>query len=257
MSDPEFDFQSVLVFCPHPDDGEIQAGGSMARWASEGKEVRLCVVTNGAAGSNDPETDRDWLITTREKEQQAAADILGIKEVLFLGYEDGYIEDSHELRRDLIREIRRYKPDVVIGPDPTMYYFAQRYVNHPDHRILGQAVCAAINPGASTVPLYRHELHDQGFTAHSLKAAFLALAPQPDHFVDITEFVDTKIKALMAHESQMSNFSDVEELVKMMGRMSASASNGPAEYAEPFKAFFFGGDRQPTDEPPGQSELPA
>ncbi|MGH2812294.1 MAG: PIG-L deacetylase family protein [Actinomycetota bacterium] len=241
----EFDYQKVLVFCPHPDDGEVTAGGSMARWASEGKEVILCVATNGAAGSNDPEVDRDELIATREREQRAAAEITGISDVIFLGHEDGFLEDSHELRLDLIREIRRYKPDVVMGPDPTSFYFAQRYINHPDHRKLGESVCAAVNPGATTVPLYRPELHDQGFEAHSLKGCLLAFSNQPDFFVDISDFIEVKLKALQAHASQFQDPERLEGLVRMMGKMSAGASNREMEYAEGYKSFFFDRDWTP------------
>ena len=214
----------------------------MAKWASEGKEVILCVVTNGAAGSNDPDVDRDWLIAKRVEEQKAAAKITGISDVIFLGHEDGYVEDSHELRRDLIREIRRLRPDVVIGPDPTTFYFAQRYINHPDHRHLGEAVCSAVTPGSSTVPLYRAELHDQGFHAHSLKACLLGFSNNADYFVDITDFIDVKIKALKAHVSQMAEFEGIDDLVRMMGRMAAATSGGTGEYVEGFKGFFFDQD---------------
>jgi LmbE family N-acetylglucosaminyl deacetylase len=108
-------FDRALFFAPHPDDAEIGAGATIAKWTDRGTEVILCVVTNGAAGSNDPDTDRTVLIETREREQREAARLLGISQVVFLGYEDGSVEDSHELRRDIIREIRRHRPDVVVG----------------------------------------------------------------------------------------------------------------------------------------------
>lgn len=211
----------------------------MAKWAAEGKEVVLCVVTNGAAGSNDPSVDRDWLIRTRESEQHEAASVIGISEVVFLGYEDGYVEDSHELRRDMIREIRRFKPEVVIGIDPTTYYFAQRYVNHPDHRKVGEAFLAAVNPGATTVPLYRAELYDQGFEPHQVKACLLGFSAGPDYFVDIGETIEIKIKALKAHASQMKNFDRLEDNVKMMAGLIAGVSGQGMEFAEGFKSFFF------------------
>lgn len=234
------DFSKALVFCPHPDDAELACGGTMARWASEGKEVTLCVVTNGAAGSNDPSVRRDELIRTRRREQREAAALVGVKEVIFLGYEDGSVEDSHELRRDIIREIRRHKPDVVVGPDPSMYYAGHWYVNHPDHRKVGEAFLAAVNPGATALPLYRAELYEKGFEPHGAKVCLLSLSPASDYFVDITAFIDVKIAALRAHESQMGEFVGLNDLVKGMADMMAEGAGRAYSYAEGFKAFFFG-----------------
>ncbi len=243
MSD--LNFQSVLVFCPHPDDAEFLCGGSMARWASEGKELNVVIVTDGSAGHNDPDVDTRWLVKTRREEQRAASEILGVKDVIFLGYRDGYVEDSHELRRDMIREIRRHKPDLVVGLDPTTYYFAQRYINHPNHRKVGEAFLAAVNPGATTVPLYREELFDQGFAPHRIKLCLLGFTTSPDYFIDITEFMDAKIAALSAHESQMKNMDAVAtigERVKEMGQLVAQASSQNYQYAEGFKLFNFQSD---------------
>lgn len=240
MSD--LNFQSVLVFCPHPDDAEFLCGGSMAKWASEGKEINVVIVTDGSAGHNDPDVDIRWLVETRREEQRAASEILGVKDVIFLGYRDGYVEDSHELRRDMIREIRRHKPDLVVGLDPTTYYFAQRYINHPDHRKVGEAFLAAVNPGATTVPLYREELFDQGFAPHRIKLCLLGFTTSPDYFVDITEFMDAKIAAISAHDSQMKNMDAVATIgnrVKEMGQMVAQASSQNYQYAEGFKLFNF------------------
>lgn len=210
----------------------------MARWAAEGMEIVLCVVTNGAAGSNDPSMEREELIRTREREQRDAAAVLGISEVIFLGYEDGYVEDSHELRRDMIREIRRHKPEIVVGLDPTTYYFAQRYLNHPDHRRVGEAFLAAVNPGATTVPLYRAELYEQGFEPHQVKACLLGFTTNPDYFVDITDHLETKIAALKAHDSQMRNFKGLEDRVGEMAALTAKESGEGYQYAEGFKVFY-------------------
>lgn len=232
-------FAKALVFTPHPDDAELSGGATMAKWASEGTEVILCVVTNGAAGSNDPEVRRDDLIATRQAEQRAAAAVLGVSEVIFLGYEDGFVEDSHELRRDMIREIRRHRPDVVVGPDPAMVYFGQQYVNHPDHKRVGEAFLAAVNPGATTVPLYRAELYDQGFGPHQVKAALLSLTTNGDYTVDVEGFMDLKVAALRAHASQMADWDGLDEFVNGMASRVANASGSGLKYAESFKAFFF------------------
>jgi LmbE family N-acetylglucosaminyl deacetylase len=230
----------VLCFTPHSDDAEILAGGTIAMWASQGVEVVLCVVTNGAMGSNDPEVKRDDLIATRQREQRNAAAILGIADVIFLGHEDGFVEDSHELRIDMIREIRRHKPEIVMGPDPALYYFDQWYVNHPDHRRVGEAFLAAVNPGATTVPLYRSELYDQGFEPHQVKACLLAASPHADHFVDIADFVDTKIAALDAHASQRASWTDAELAVRTLSSAAAAMAGTGWDYAEAFKLLLFG-----------------
>lgn len=232
-------FSKALVFGPHPDDAELFVGATMAKWAAEGTEVILVVVTNGAAGSNDPGVDRDDLIETRQREQRAAAGVLGIAGVVFLGYEDGSVEDSHELRRDLIREIRRHKPDVVIGPDPSMFYAGQEYVNHRDHRAMAEAFCAAVNPGATTVALYRAELYDQGFETHQVKACLLAMSMEGDYSVDIDGFLDVKIASLQAHASQMAAWEGMPAFVAGLAAMMGERAGGGIALAESFKAFFF------------------
>jgi len=232
-------FAKALVFTPHPDDAELSGGATMAKWASEGTEVILCVVTNGAMGSNDPSVGREELIATRQAEQRAAAGVLGVSEVAFLGYEDGYVEDSHELRRDMIREIRRHRPDVVVGPDPSMFYFGQQYMNHPDHRRVGEAFLAAVNPGATTVPLYRAELYDKGFEPHQVKAVLLSLTTNGDFMVDAEGFMDVKLAALRAHDSQLGAWEGLEGFVIGMAEMIATSSGTGLRQAESFKAFFF------------------
>ena len=240
MKEPQFD--KVLVFFAHPDDGEFMAGGSMIKWAAEGKEVVLCVVTNGSHGSNDPAVTREALIADRMREQREAAKITGISDIIFLGYEDCYVEDSHDLRREMIREIRRFKPDVVIGPDPTMFFFANRYVNHPDHRMVGQALCAAVNPGAATVPLYREELYDKGFMPHDIKMFFLGFSENPNYFVDITDHMDTKIKAVEVHYSQSPEWSDIGERIRGIGSAMAEQSDTDYKYAEAFRVLHLEGE---------------
>ena len=232
-------FARALVFTPHPDDAEIGCGATIAKWTAQGTDVVLCVVTNGAAGSNDPATDRNELIATREREQREAAALLGIGEVVFLGYEDGYVEDSHELRRDMIREIRRHRPEVVIGPDPSLFYAPEGYVNHPDHRRVGEAFAAAVNPGATTVPLYREALYDRGFEPHQPKTCLFSFSPNPDYLVDVSGYLERKVAALRAHVSQMAAWESLDEFVRGMARAMAEGSGGTVAEAEAFRAIFF------------------
>jgi LmbE family N-acetylglucosaminyl deacetylase len=236
-------FTKALVFTPHPDDAELGGGGTMAKWASQGTEIVLCVVTNGAAGSNDPAVKREDLIATRQREQREAAAVLGVSEVVFLGYEDGFVEDSHELRRDMIREIRRHRPDVVVGPDPAMFYAGREYVNHPDHRRVGEAFLAAVNPGATTVPLYRSDLYDQGFEPHQVKVCLLAFSLNADYMVDIADFLDVKVAALGKHVSQMANWEGLDGFVTQLAEQMAALGANGLRYAEAFKVIFF--EQQP------------
>lgn len=228
-----------MIFFAHPDDGEFMAGGATIKWASEGKEVVLVAVTNGSHGSNNPSIKREELIESRQKEQRQAAALTGASDVIFLGYEDCYVEDSHELRRDMIREIRRFKPDVVVGPDPALYYFPPLYINHPDHRAVGAAFCAAVNPGAATVPIYREELYDRGFEPHQVKAALLGFTTGPNYFVDITDHIDRKIEALLVHSTQTPEFGDVGGRIKEMSAMFAGMSGQGMTYAEGYTSFVF------------------
>jgi LmbE family N-acetylglucosaminyl deacetylase len=232
--------EKVLIFFAHPDYGEFMAGGSMIKWVAEGKEVVLCVVTNGSHGSNDPSVTREELIASRMREQREAALITGISDVIFLGYEDCHVEDSHDLRRDMIREIRRFKPDVVVGPDPTMYFFADQYINHPDHRKVGEALCAAISPGAATLPIYREELYDKGFEPHHVKAALFGFTDEPNYFVDITDNIDKKIQALWVHNTQTPEFGDeFGDRVRFIAKTIAEQSDEEIEYAEAYRVMDF------------------
>jgi LmbE family N-acetylglucosaminyl deacetylase len=241
------EFSTVLLVGPHPDDAEFACGGTIARWVSEGKKVILCVVANGAQGANDPTVDREELIRLRQQEQREAAEIAGISEVVFLGYEDGLVEDSHSLRRDLIREIRRHKPDIVVGPDPSLYYLENFYLNHPDHRAVGEAFLAAVNPGATTVPAYRSELYDRGYEPHQVKACLLVLPPNPDFFVDIGAYLDKKFLALKAHHSQMGSWEGLDDFIAGMASRVAAGSGQGFTHAESFKILRF-------DSVPGTAE---
>jgi LmbE family N-acetylglucosaminyl deacetylase len=234
----DLEFNKALVFFAHPDDAEFMAGGSIIKWVAEGKEIVLCVVTNGANGSNDPAMARETLISSRMDEQREAAKITGVADVIFLGYEDCMVEDSHELRRDMIREIRRHKPDIVIGPDPTMYFFADQYINHPDHRKVGDALCAAISPGAPTLPIYREELYDKGFEPHHLTAALFGMTGSPNYWVDIEDVLDKKIQSVSVHHTQTPEFGDkFSERMRQIASFSAEGSEHT--YAESYRLMLF------------------
>ncbi|HZK66951.1 MAG TPA: PIG-L deacetylase family protein [Chloroflexota bacterium] len=216
----------------HADDAEFGSAGTIARWVKQGVEVTYVVVTNGNKGSADPEMTPEALAALREKEQRAACKVLGVKNVVFLGYQDGELVPSLELRRNLTREVRRYKPDVAMVPDPTTWYFGNTYINHPDHRAVGEAALAAIFPSARdrlTFP----ELLVEGFEPHMVREVYLSFSMNADTWVDITDTMDTKLAALREHRSQLPDMDEIDKNVRE--RAIAMAEGREMKYAEAYK----------------------
>lgn len=198
----------VLSIHAHPDDQEFTVAGTLAKWARAGSTVVSVCITSGGAGSNrstPPDMTREALARIREEEQRAACRVLGIGEVLFLGYEDGTLEPSIALRRDLTRVIRRVRPDAVVCGDPTVRFYGSTYINHPDHRAAADAVLDAVFPSAETRLIFP-ELLEEGLEPHHVSAVFLHGAEKPDTFVDIAGTLDVKLAALREHRSQMGDW---------------------------------------------------
>lgn len=192
----------ILGIFAHPDDSEFMLGGSVARWIDEGAQVTYCIVTNGAAGSNDPKQDLAELVKLREAEQRAACAVLGIRDVLFLGYADGMLEPTLQLRRELTRIIRQLKPDRVVIGDPTAVLYGDEYINHPDHRAAAEAGLYAVFPSAVTRPIFP-ELLAEGYEPHQVKEVYITGTEKPNIYVDISATLDRKIEALRCHKSQL------------------------------------------------------
>lgn len=192
----------ILCIYAHPDDTEFTIGGSVARWADEGAEITYCIITDGAAGSNEPDVDLKELARTREAEQRAAAAVLGVKDVLFLGHPDGTLEPTIGLRRDLTRLIRQLRPHRVVCGDPTAYFYGDGYINHPDHRAAAEAATYAVFPSAVTRPIFP-ELLAEGYEPHQVRELYISSALQPDTYVDISSTVERKIESLRCHKSQV------------------------------------------------------
>jgi LmbE family N-acetylglucosaminyl deacetylase len=188
----------AMVITPHPDDAESGCGGTIARWIQEGTEVVYVVCTNGDKGTEDPEMTSEMLAIIREKEQQDAADAVGVKEVVFLRHRDGELEDNREFRYELVRAIRQFRPDVVFCTDP----FRRSFYLHRDHRIVGQVTLDAVFPYARD-RLHFVELAEEGFLPHKVGRVLMWGSEESDRFVDIKDMLDLKIKALMCHVSQV------------------------------------------------------
>ena len=193
--------KSAMVIVAHPDDAEFTVAGTVAVWARAGCRVSYVVCTDGNAGSHEPGMTREWLAEIRRAEQRAACEALGVRDVVFLGYDDGQLQPSLELRRDLVLEVRRLKPEVVITSDPTSLFAGDRYINHPDHRAAAQATVDAIAP-ASAMPLLWPELG----APHQVSRVYIRGNDQPNLWVDISEVIDTKIEALKKHASQIGDW---------------------------------------------------
>jgi LmbE family N-acetylglucosaminyl deacetylase len=187
----------ILVVPPHPDDAEFGAAGSVANWVSQGYEVVYVVCTNGDKGSDDPEMTSERLARIREEEQLAAARVLGVKEVVFLRHPDGDLRYTPELREELVRYIRKYRPEIVVTVDPY-----RRYIWHTDHRVTGRAVLDAVFPFARDRLSYPEHLK-QGLLPHRVSEVYLWGSEDPDLFLDITNTFETKLAALMCHKSQL------------------------------------------------------
>lgn len=239
--------QRAMAIYAHPDDAEFGMAGTIAKWAKAGVEITYCMVTNGASGSDDASMTREKLRDIRYAEQRAAAKILGVKHCVFLGYEDGYLYPTLEVRRDVARQIRIHKPDVLIALDPTMRIAGNAYVNHPDHIAAGEVALRSINPDASTRQMFPELWADEKLEPHKPKLLMLdAFGGSGDGVtvIDIGDTIETKIKALLAHSSQL--WPGAEEMVRGFAREAGKRKRYAA--AEAFRVIRIDADIEPEEE---------
>jgi LmbE family N-acetylglucosaminyl deacetylase len=221
--------RKALVIVAHPDDAEFLCGGTVARWCAEGWEVNYVLTTSGDMGSRDPEMTRERLKKVREKEQRAAADVLGVKEVVYLGYPDGFVENTVELRERLTREIKRLKPDLVVTWNPFRTTFT-----HRDHRLTGEAALDALYPLARN-PLGFPEHLEDGLEPHRVNEVLLAGSESPDYYVDVTDYFEKKIAALRRHKSQIGQAPLRELKKRLRERMAETGKQAGHKLAEGFR----------------------
>jgi LmbE family N-acetylglucosaminyl deacetylase len=230
----------VLSIHAHPDDQEFTVAGTLAKWARQGSHIVSVCITRGGAGSNDStpaDMTRAALERIREVEQQEACRILGVAELIFLDHPDGMLEATMALRRDLTRLIRRLKPDAVVCGDPTMRYYGNMYMNHPDHRAAADATLDAIFPSAETRLIFP-ELLDEGLAPHKVKAVWIHGSERHDTYVDISEVLPLKLSALRAHKSQMGEW-DPTEMITLWAREQGLPRKLAA--AEAYRRMVLGG----------------
>ena len=210
----------------------------MARWAAEGREVTLVLLTGGHNGSDDPEMTHERLAAIRREEQLAASTILGLKDTIFLGYPDSELVADLTLRRHLVRVIREIRPHTVITMDADRYLVPPGYINHPDHRATGEAVLAAVYPAARNRLTFL-DLAEAGYAPWVVEEVYVHGTANPNVAIDITAFMDTKIAALNAHVSQISDW-EVEKFMRDWGQESARRFPTVGEYAEIFEYLKIG-----------------
>jgi LmbE family N-acetylglucosaminyl deacetylase len=225
-------FASAMILVAHPDDADFMCGGTVASWADEGCAVHYVIVTDGSAGSNEPGVTREEMREIREREQRAAADVLGVKSVTILGEMDGMLEVTLDTRLKVCREVRRLRPEVIVAPDPSVLW-RNRYVNHSDHKAAGNLALSAVMPDAPTRLMFPELLYE-GLEPFEVPNLWLG-SVEPDTFVDITATIDRKLLALAQHASQVG-----EEVEKWVRERAAELGVGPGyAYAEGFKALRF------------------
>jgi LmbE family N-acetylglucosaminyl deacetylase len=217
----------AMVISPHADDAEYGIAGTVAKWTREGKDVIYVVCTNGNKGSNDPKMKPEKLAEIREQEQLAAAKLLGVKEIVFLRHEDQTLEDTPEFRKEIVRLIRKHRPEIVATSDPY-----RRYIWHHDHRVTGQVVLDAVFPDARDYWAYT-DMIEQGLEPHKVKEILFWGAEEPNYFSDITDTFETKMAALHCHHSQVGHFTgEWDDFLRQ--RYEKFAEGKGFKLAEPF-----------------------
>ena len=223
----------ILGVFAHPDDPEFFAGATFAKWAADGAIITFVIATSGDKGSADPQMTAEKLAQIREEEEREAAAALGVKQVVFLRYKDGELFPTLELRRDITRLIRMKKPDIVVTLDPTVFWYETRGINHPDHRAIGAATLEAVFPTARDRLNFIELERDEGLKPHKTLTVYIAGAAQPTLTVDVSNAIETQIRALQAHKSQIADMDKMAERIRQRSLDPAS----PPEYPRHIEKF--------------------
>ena len=234
------DVERVLVVTAHPDDLDFGAGGTIAQWSAKGIAISYCICTNGDQGGNDPTITRDQMKEIRRREQTEAGKVLGVTDIHFLNYRDGWLAPTIELRKAIVRVIRKVRPQRMLIQSPERNW-NRLGASHPDHLAAGEAAIQAIYPDSGNPFAFEDLLQDEHLEPWSIKEAWVMMAEGNDHHVDITDTFDLKMRALAAHASQTSHFEGFEERIREWGTRSGESvglTNG--RMAETFKIVTLG-----------------
>ena len=233
MAEEKAPERGMVVFA-HADDADWGCSGTVALWCKQGMEVVYVVCTDGSKGSDDPDMTSERLAQIRRDEQIAAGEVLGLKEVVFLGYEDAMLQPTLELRRDITRQIRKFRPEILITTNPYRTLDSEQYIGHPDHFAAGEAALSAVFPAARdrlTFP----ELLAEGLEPHKVREVLVMdRSEKATRWIDVTDTIDVAIEALKRHESQVTP-EDAERYMRMWREENGKAQG--MKYAEAFRYF--------------------
>ncbi len=226
--------KKILVILAHPDDPEFFCGATIARWCELGHEVNYCLITNGQRGAQDSKVSVSEIEQTRIREQKSAAQLLGVSSVKFLGFMDGDLIPDLELRREIIREIRLAKPNIIVTCDPQNLFPAENRINHPDHRAAGQVVIDAVFPNAGNFHYTIKNVNHTILEPHQVEEVWLALTHQPNLTMEVSVYFNKKVEAITCHESQLNETPD-KFREKYRLRWEPDPEDGRLKYFEKFK----------------------
>ncbi len=229
---------SALAVYAHPDDPEISAGGTLARWAAAGAEVWVLITTRGDKGTPDPDADLAAVAARRVEETAASMEVLGLAGHFHLDHGDGELEEAR-LREEIVRHVRTLRPEAVLGPDPTSIFFGDSYINHRDHRMTGWAVLDAVAPAAGNAHYYPQHRRD-GLDVHQVRDVYLSGTLDPNCWIDISATLEAKIDALFCHASQLTETGDwFRDFLRQSAEEAGRAAGVP--FAESFRRISMGG----------------
>ena len=238
ISGPDWeDVERALVIMAHPDDPDFTCSGTVMRMARQGIEVTYMILTNGDKGNHNPEITRNQLIAMRKIEQKNSAEMSGVKHVMFMGEEDGFLKSTPELRKRVTREIRRIRPQLIFCPYPDRYIGGGGYINHPDHRNAGLVALEAIFPAADN-PMFYPDMMDEGYLPHKISQLYIVGHDDPNVEVNITDVADEKIEVILCHVSQIAEPETAIERWKE--RWGEEQEDGTLRHFERFRCLRFG-----------------
>jgi LmbE family N-acetylglucosaminyl deacetylase len=233
---PDSEIKRVLVVMAHPDDCDFGAGGTIAQWTSQGIKVSYCIITNGDQGGEESGILVEEMAKVRQQEQRNAGKELGVTQITYLNYRDGWLMPSIELRKEIVKAIRIAKPDRMVMQSPERNW-ERIYSSHPDHLAAGETAIQAVYPDARN-PFAFPELKAAGLEPWRVREVWITGSPTPNHFVDITETFSKKMAALHAHVSQTAHNQELENMVRSWGERNAEANGLPqGRVAEIFKVI--------------------
>lgn len=228
--------QRILVILAHPDDPEFFCGATLAYWAICGHEIHYCLLTKGEKGSSTFPEHAEQIKILRVQEQKEAADVIGVSSIQFFDFEDGFLEVNDIARREIVRVIRKYKPDIIVSSDPSGLFYRENHINHPDHLAAGRIVHLAVFPACGN-PFYYPELIGEGLEPHTPKEVWFSLPSNPNIIFDVTDYWGIKLSALHKHLSQIGDVKEFNH--RMLKRRTPDSSEQDPRFEENYFRIVF------------------